>query len=420
MKNFIQKINFEKTYYYTLIIFAFTLPLSRATNSLFIGILILLLLLQGNYKKHIHTLKRSPFAVTIFAFISFTTLSLLWTQNFEVGLNGKLLYWYWLAIFAIALNVKQEQILTIISAFIMGMVVSEILSYGMFFEFWTIKGHGKEYPSPFMMHIDYSIFLAFTAIILLNRLLSDHYSKKKKWILFFFFLTITGNLFINEGRTGQMAFIAGIFATVFIHYRFTLKSVLAASLLVIIIFTSAYTFSDKFQTRIHAAEHDMNQITQSKFDSSLGLRFAMYTVAIDILKEYPLLGAGVGDYQNAAKKALAKNNHNFDHFIVSYIPKYHFHSQYLNVLVQGGIIGLSLLLMVFYRFFTLPISNPELKELSLLIVILFLVGFIPEPLLMKQFTNTLFILFAGLFLGASLQNNPVALKQKQSAKKNRL
>ncbi len=408
-------MNFEKAYDYVLPAFAFMLPLSRATNSLFVAVLILLLLLRGNFRQHIERLRVSSFARAILFFILFTLLSLLWTENFKEGLSSKLLYIQWFAIFAIALNVKKDRIYTIISAFVFGMVVSEILSYGMFFELWTIKGHGREYPSPFMMHIDYSIFLAFTAVILLNRLLSKRYTAKEKWIILFFFLTITGNLFINEGRTGQLAFVVGIFATVFIHYRITFKSVFAALILVAVIFSSAYHFSDKFQTRVQAAQNDLHRITEGQLNSSLGIRYAMYSVAMDIFKEHPLIGVGVGDYRDAAKEALSKNDHGFSKEVVEFIPKYHFHSQYLNTLVQGGIIGLFLLIMVFYRFATLSIAEPELKELSLLIVILFLVGFLPEPLLMKQFTNTLFILFAGLFLGASLQNR-VSGQKEQTAR----
>ena len=404
MKNIISKINFEKTYYYVLLMFAFMMPLSRATNSLFIAVLILLLILQGNYKKHFEILKKSSFAIVIFAFILFTIVSLLWTQNFDVGLNAKMLYVYWIAIFAIGLNVKKEHIFPIITAFVFGMVLSEVLSYGMFFELWTIKGHGKEYPSPFMMHIDYSIFLAFTAVILLNRLLSARYTKKEKWIILFFFLTISGNLFINDGRTGQLAFVAGIFATVFIHYKLTLKSIFLSLFLIIVIFTSAYNLSDKFHSRIQAAQNDIAMINKGQLNSSWGMRIAMYRVAADIFKENPIIGVGVGDFRDAATEALVKNDHGFHKDVIEFIPEYHFHSQYLNVLVQGGFIGLLLLLLVFYQFSRLTISNPELKELSVLIIILFLVGFIPEPLLMKQFTNVLFILFAGLFLGSSLNS----------------
>jgi O-antigen ligase len=405
MLTVINKINFQKTYHYLLLVFAFTLPLSRAANSISTALLLLLLLLQGNYKAQFARLKESPFAMAILAFIAFTVLSLLWTQNLKVGLNGQLLYLYWLAIFAIALNVKKEDIHLIIKAFILGMVVSEFLSYGMFFGFWEINGHGKEYPSPFMMHIDYSVFLAFTAIILLNRLLSNRYTKKEKAVILFFFLTICGNLFMNDGRTGQLALAFGIFAVVFIHFKLTLKSFLLSIVLFAAIFLIAFNVSDKFHTRILNAQQDITKVEEGKFATSLGQRIAMYTVATDIVKENPLIGVGVGDFKDSAAIALEKNNHGFSKTVVDFIPKHHFHSQYLNVSVQGGLIGLGLLLLVFYQFAKLPIADPELKELSQLMVVLFLVSFLPEPLFLKQFTNTLFILFAGLFLGASLQEN---------------
>ncbi len=417
MKNLLNKINFEKTYYISLLIFAFMLPLSRAANSFFIILLILLLLLQGNYKNHFKILSTSPLAISIFSFILFTFLSLIWTENLEFALNQKRLYVPWLAIFTIALNVKKEQIFSIISAFVIGMIVSELLSYGMFFELWQIKGHGKEYPSPFMMHIDYSVFLAFTSIILLNRLLSMRYSLKEKLIILFFFLTITGNLFINDGRTGQLAFMVGIFATIFIHYKINIKSIIASVILISIIFSSAYTFSNKFQTRVHAAQSDIERIMNGQLNSSWGIRVAMYFVAADIAKENPILGVGVGDYKIAAKEALAKNDHNFHKTVIEFIPKHHFHSQYLNILVQGGIIGLLIFLMIFYQFAKLSILDPELKELSLLIIILMMTAFIAEPLFLKQFTNMLFILFAGLFLAASLHSKALPKKNNYRHKR---
>ena len=401
------KINFEKTYFYLLVLFAFTIPLSRATNSLFSALLILLLLFQGNFKQHFEILKSSPLAKAIFAFIAFTVLSALWTQDLTEAMNFKKLYLQWFAIFAIALNVKPKQIFPVVSAFLFGMLVSELLSYGMFFEFWTIKGHGKEYPTPFMMHIDYSVFLAFTALIVLNRILSKRYSTQEKLLLLIFFFTVTGNLFINDGRTGQLAFLVGIFAAVFIHFKINIRSIAIALLLISVLFAGAYQFSAKFQTRVHAAKSDIEKITRGDLNSSWGYRVAMYYVAADIFKENPLIGVGVGDYQSAAKEALDKDDHGFSDAFKEFLPKKHFHNQYVNVLVQGGLIGLLLMLAMFYQLTRLSIANAELKELSLLFSVMMLTAFVAEPLWLKQFTNMLFILFSGLILGASLHAKPV-------------
>jgi len=399
------KINFEKTNYYIILLFAFMMPLSRATNSLFDALLIVLLLLQGNYKQHFETLKHSALAKVLLLFIAYTVLSLLWTEHLHEGLNAKKLYIQWFAIFAIALSIKKEQVFTVVSAFLFGMLVSEFLTYGMFFEFWKIKGHGAEYPSPFMFHIDYSVFLAFTALILLNRILSQRYNPKEKFFLLLFFLTVTGNLFINDGRTGQLAFLVGIFATVFIHFKINLKSIGIALVLIAVLFSGAFQLSSKFQQRVEAAQSDIHKITQGNLDSSWGYRVAMYRVAADIFKENPLIGVGVGDYQSAAKTALDKNDHGFSEAFKTFLPKRHFHNQYLNVLVQGGLIGLILMLMIFYYLVKLTIEDPELKELSLIFAVVMLTAFLPEPLWLKQFTNMLFILFMGLFLGASLHHD---------------
>jgi len=402
------KINFEKTNYVMILLFAFMMPLSRATNSLFDTLLIVLLLLQGNYKERIAQFKESPLAKVILIFIAYTILSLLWTDQLHEGLNVKKLYIQWFAIFAIALSIKKEQVFTVVSAFLLGMLVSEVLSYGMFFEFWTIKGKGAEYPSPFMFHIDYSVFLGFTAVVLLNRMLSKRYDLKEKLLLTLFFLTVTGNLFINDGRTGQLAFFVGIIATVFIHFKINLKSVGIAALLITLLFSSAYQLSSKFQQRIAAAQNDIHKITQGDLNSSWGYRVAMYTVAADIVKENPLIGVGVGDYQQASYDALQKDDHGFNKAFKEFLPERHFHNQYLNVMVQGGLIGLLLMLAIFYYLFRLPIRDPELKELSLLFGVVMLTAFVAEPLWLKQFTNMLFILFIGLFLGASLHDESLA------------
>jgi len=411
MQNLLSKINFEKSYFYSLIVFALVLPLSRASNSFFVLFLILLFVLKGDYKIYWQTLKSSPLVQGLVAFVSFATLSLLWSKDIVNGMDFLRLYWQWIAIFVIAFNVKKDQIRPIISAFIIGMFISELLSYGMFFDLWQFHGHGSESPTPFMHHIDYSVFLAFTALILLNRILSPRYTKKEKFVMFLFFITIAGNLFINKGRTGQVALLFSIIITVFFHFRFTYKSLLFSTLLIGVIFSTAYVTSSQFKHRVESAQKDIIKLQDSNYASSLGLRVAQYFVAYDILQKHYLIGVGVGDWKSASKEALAIDNHGFSKKVVTYLPKHHFHNQYLNVTVQMGLIGFFLLLYLLYRFVTLKIEDEELKELSILFIAVFSISCLAEPLWMKQFTNILFILFTGLFIGASLHSTDKKVTQ---------
>ena len=89
----------------------------------------------------------------------------------------------------------------------------------------------------------------------------------------------------------------------------------------------------------------------------------------------------------------------------------HPHNQYLFVLLQMGVIGLVLFLFIIYQILILKIDDPEIKELSILFASIFFVSCIPEPLLIKQFTLCLFILFVGLF---SIENKPIPTKSASS------
>ncbi len=401
MKNIINKIDFNQTYYYSLLIFAFALPLSRATNSFFTILLIVLLVLQSDYKKHFALIKQSKAALGILAFLAFATISILWSEDKIKALDFMRNYWQWFAIFAIALNLKTDQIKSVLSAFIFGMFLSEMLVYGIYFEFWSINGASPSSPSPFMMHMDYSVLLAFTAMILLNRLLSDRYTKKQKIFMLLFFITVAGNLFINKGRTGQLGFLVAIFVAVFIHYRVSIKSILSSILLAGVIFTLAYNISGNFKVRANEGLNDIQGIFKGHYETSWGLRVAQYFVAGEIFLRDPLLGVGVGDWNIATKESLQRDDHDFSKFVIEFIPRYHSHNQYLEVLIQEGLVGLALLFIMFYYLFKMKIDDKELSELRYILIVLFMVSFVGEPLWMKQFTNVMFILLVGLMLGAS-------------------
>ena len=392
------QINFEKTIYYSVIIFAFILPLSRALISFFIIFLPLIWLFQGEFEKKYNQIKSSKVLLAISFFLLLSLISFIWTENLKLGMNVFLTDMYLFTLFVIATSIKKEQVQLIISSFLLGMFISEIIAYGVFFELWTFKNATVTNPSPFMMHIDYSVFMAFTSILLLNRILSNYYTLKQKLIYLLFFITVTGNLFLAIGRTGQVAFIVGILLITIIHFRLTIKSVLISILLLSVIFPIAYNVSDTFKVRVSAGVSDIEKISEMNFNSSWGIRVAYYIVSFDAIKENPLLGIGIGDYKDAIASTLEKNEYPFiNEKTKKFMTKYHPHSQYLLILLQMGAIGLLLFFYLIYQLYRLKIKDKEIKDLSILFTTVFFISSIPEPLLVKQFTIALFILFIGLF-----------------------
>lgn len=392
------QIDFQKIIYYSVIIFAFTLPLSRAMISFFIIFLPLVWLFQGEFEKKYNQIKSSKILLAISFFLLLSLISFMWTENLKLGMNVFRTDMYLLTLFVIATTIKKEQVQLIISSFLLGMFISEIIAYGVFFELWTFKDATVINPSPFMMHIDYSVFMAFTAILLLNRILSNYYALKQKIIYVLFFITVTGNLFLAIGRTGQVAFVVGIILITIIHFRLTIKSIFLSILLLGLIFPLAYNLSDTFKVRVSAGVNDVKKISEMNFNSSWGIRIAYYIVTFDAIKKDPLLGLGIGDYKDAIASTLENNEYPFmNEKTKKFMSKYHPHNQYLLILLQMGVIGLFLFFYIIYQLYKLSIKDKEIKDLSILFTTVFFISSIPEPLLVKQFTIALFILFIGLF-----------------------
>lgn len=393
--------SFEKTYYYSALIFAFTLPLSRAAISFFIVWFLFLFIVQRDYKQAWDKMKNIPALKVMALFIAFLFFSILWSEDTAVALKQMRLYSYWIVIPVLAIKLKKEWLHHIITAFLFGMLLSELIAYGIFFELWTWNGRTPEYPSPFMFHIHYSLFLATTSIILLNRLLSKSYSLQTKLPMLIFFLTSVGNLFISTGRTGQLSFLIAMGIAVIIHYRLNIKSFFIFISLAFVLFFGAYKTIPLFEKRVNMAISDIQKFRNGDYRSSWGLRAAFWVVTYDILKEHPLLGAGLGDYQHAAQYVLEKYDHSFRESTKQWCASTHFHNQYLMILAQTGLIGFVLMLWLLITLFRLKIEDKELKELSILMLTIFTFSSVAEPLWILQFPIILFVLISTISITAS-------------------
>lgn len=397
----------EFTFYFSSLLFAFAFPLSRAAVSFFIIWFIALFLLGRDYKNGWSQIKQNHVFWAMGVFIALLALSLLWSEDKSDGLNQLRLYGYWIIIPILAVTLKREWLPGIITAFLGGMFISEIIAYGIYFEWWTFKDRTPQYPAPFMSHIHYSIFLATTSIILLSRLLSQRYTWRSKLPMFIFFVTSTGNLMISTGRTGQLALFVAIGVAVVIHYRLTIKSFFIFTLLCVTLFVGAYSTIDLFKLRIDQGIEDTQKFQKGNYNSSWGLRAAFWIVTYDIVREHPLLGAGIGDYRLASREALQTNEHGFTKETIAWCSDSHFHNQYLMILAQTGLIGFALMLWLLIELFRVKIKDPQLNEFSKLSLTVFVVGNIAEPLWILQFPIILFIFITSISLASqSVSNGP--------------
>ncbi|MGP1580473.1 MAG: O-antigen ligase family protein [Wolinella sp.] len=400
-QQFKQKLSYEKFYFYAFLLFAFTMPLSRAAISLFTILLPLAWIIEGDFHRKFNEIKGSTFFIVFLLLYMLVILSVFPSENKKSALEFPRLYAYWLTMFVLFTSLKREWIRSVITAFLFGMVVSEIIAYGIFFDLWDFRAGAKSSVSPFMMHIDYSIYLAFTSVLLFSRIISAHYHKREKILMAIFFLSTTGNLFLQTGRTGQVAFIFAIGAMFFLRFRFTFKSLLYPVLSLLVIFTLAFHGSNNFNQRLKHTLADLQSIKSGNLNTSWGIRLAFYGLAYEIFKENPLLGVGVGDYRRAATEILQRDE--FAHYpddMREFLGDNHFHNQFLQVTVQMGIIGLSLTILLYFLAFRSAwrIKNSEYRAIFLVFLIIYTIGSFSDPLWIRQFTVIIWVLFVSLML----------------------
>lgn len=403
IKNLHSKIDFTSVYYILALLLSFSSPFSWKISRIILILILFIWVIEANYSKVFNTIRHSRLLIVMILFVGLQLLSQTWTQtplseNYSYFRN----YFLWFSIPILVASLERRHLSPLVTAFLSAMAISEFIAYGMYFEFWTIRGHGPEYPSPFIHHTAYSVFMAVTSLILLNRIYSNLYTFKEKILMGVFFITVTGNLFISQGRTGQLAFALAILVAGIIHFRLRLKTIFISLSLIAAVFITAFYASPTFNKRFNYAVYDVSQILDGKYKSSWGNRVVWIMLGYEIMKEHPLLGVGIGDDRAIAKEYIDNERVQVSSFHQNFLPKHHFHNQYLMVIVHTGLIGLVLFLSIFYYLLRLPIENQEIKNISILFVVILLVSFISSPYLLIGEVRTMFMVFTVIFCIAAL------------------
>ncbi len=421
MLSTIKKLEINSVINYVAIAYAFSIPVSRAGIGIFSVLLFILWLIEGDFKDKFLFLKTNKVIVSIIAFIVYSLISLSWSSEPGSGLDHIRKYFYFLPILIIATSIQKDFLFRILSAFLFGMLISEILSYGIFFEWWKFKDVLPNDPTPFMNHLQYAMFLSMSSLLLLNRFF---FETSLKWKLFYFiyFLTVTSNLFLNGGRTGHVAFAVSIFVVGFANIKNKFVAFFSMLLLVISIFYTAYNVSPVFQSRFDAGVAEANKFSNNakdKYIGSFGIRLAMWKAGSEIIKERPILGTGMGAEMKALQENVEKSN--YDSALEKLLLKLsetHYHNNYVQVTVGLGLTGLFLYLLILYQIFKLRINDRELSNLRYIFLAVYSISCLVELMFGPQFPLAFFALFVGIFIGFSKNDDDYFFSKNKNSVKN--
>ncbi len=333
----------------------------------------------------------------IVIFILLHIFALIYSEHLHLGWHqtSQLFRYFLLPIVMIMSIVKDKRdIQIIIGAFVFSMFINEIISYLIYFDLYQTEfSKTRGYPVGFINHIQYSVLVAFSAILILyqSRLVQN---KMLKIVYIIFFMTMTTNLVISSGRTGYFIYFASLVILLFIYFKFSIKNFLQVLLFPTVVFYLGYTFNDSVQARFNATMLDIKKVEENNYNGSIGARLAFYPITYDILKQKNnsfIFGAGMGDIPYELEQATKRTG-----LIKTIYP--HLHSSYLTAYVNTGIIGLLILLYLVYSLFKLPIEDKEIRFVKLLFLLNFSLGMIPDILLTQKTTMIYFSVFIGLIL----------------------
>jgi len=376
---------------YLLMLTAFFLPLTVFGGNLFAVLIFLLWIIKADFKSDFHRLKNNKLIIAVFLYLLVYVIALLWTADMESGLYTlrKQLKFLFIPIFM--LFVKREHVKYYILAFLASMSLSEIWSYGIFFEFLPLYGGATLIdPIPLMSHITYNPFLAIAIYFLSYYVLFDHsISKLKKFTYGFFIITMSINMFITGGRAGQVMYFAMLVVLIFQYFPKNAFKASLISLLVLVITSSTFYLNSKiFSDRVDLAVTELSDY-KNHTHSSTGLRISSAINSWSIIKENPIIGVGTGDYKNEFIKASIKNNLKLENTLVIHNP----HNMYVLILVQFGLLGLVAMLYIFYSQIKIATNSNEdlVRKIGVALPLLYLLIMLSDSYLMVHMTGLLFI-----------------------------
>ncbi len=376
---------------YLLIAFAFVLPLTVAVGNLVAGFIIIIWLFRGTFKKDWNELKTNKVILAVLGFYVLHIVGLLWTEDLQWGLHILKKETKFLLLPIFMLFVRKEHIKYYIYAFLLAMSMSEILSYGVWFEIIPeFKNATVANPTPFMSHISYNPFLAFAIYLLLNAILfNKKLDKKQKIIYSFFAITMSINMFITGGRGGQIMYFAMLVIILFQYFNNQrIKALFFTILIVPSIFFISYNTSNIFKSRVDLAVANVLNYEENK-NTSVGLRLTFALNSWEIIKENPFIGVGTGDFVEEYKVINKK--------LTPQLPSTtNPHNMYTLELVQFGILGLFSLLSILYFQIrnALKSKNKIFKNIGVTLPLLFGVIMFSDSYLLGHYTSMLFIFFS--------------------------
>ena len=322
----------------------FTLPISTAADNILLYLALTIFLLSGNYRNKLRAIAVNPVAVAALLLVCALLLGGLYgnaawsdVQHYWRKYAPLLAIPLLIPLFQDARN-REYALNGFMLAMALTLFLSCIIATGWFADRGWFQGTVHD-AFVFKLHITQNVFMAFFAYVF--ALKAKNAPGLRLGIAYgLVALLATYNvLFMVQGRTGHV--VLAILLAYFCFRALAWKGLGLAALVITIVAGSGYFASATLRER-------QNLVIQEAADwkpghgnsSSSGLRMNYYTNSLKIIRDHPFLGVGTGGFELAYAEKIKGT---------SMEPSNNPHNQYLLITAQLGLVGLGLMLYLFFQ-----------------------------------------------------------------------
>jgi O-antigen ligase len=255
-------------------------------------------------------------------------------------------------------------------AFLGAMALTLLLSYLVGFKLlpaqhWMSAVTTPDNPAIFHSYITQNNMMAFAVFLALLQYRDTLTNRLRLGWGAFAGLAVANVLFMSQGRTGYLILLVllcwfawGTLARYF-HQRgksWGVPQALMLFMLTLLLAVMAYAVSTRLHDRVNTVVAELNawQPNHENQSSSTGTRLNYYYNTIQIIEKNLLVGVGSGGFELAFTEQIQGTN-------LSTVANPH--NEYLLITVQTGVIGLALLLYLFYTVWRCaPLLSTSLEQ----------------------------------------------------------
>ncbi len=376
----------------TFALLLFSLSISVAIPNIILGFLFLLFV----FKKKENRLSNTYITLLVL-FISYLFIKALLLNSF---INNILIYKHLITIFVSSILIFHiKNIMVAIKGYIFGVFLGVLISFGKIFNFYLEYnyfpfGNSSDVENLLLIHRPYFGFMCFIAIVLIPFILSKLESTNKKLgyllltIIFIFFL------FTIVARLALILSLIFIAIKIFKYFKLSTIKLLISFCLLTIITSSIFLLNMNIKNRFHIKDSYKETIKVLKNQEP---RFVIWECSISQIYDVNFNSlTGYNDRGSIEKKLIAcydstiENTSKRDYYLKT---RFNTHNQFFDILLDLGVIGLGLFLLLLFSPFFYFRNNFE--------AVFFLFGLVLflgiENLFFRQLGAYLFGIFIPLF-----------------------